>query len=330
MINWRSQSDKDKYDNLLIPVIKERPTTLFVGAGLSVHAGYPLLKELIQLLHTKSIERNINLELSGDWKNNAQICKNELGEEYYQILIDRFNPENNRVRFTSIHTNLVQVRCNSIITTNYDSCIELAFIDLGIIKTPLYYPYLRKSELSSRSIQHIHGFIDPANPHGSVRSVILTTDDFLQAYNNQPNSVKSFLVDLFSEQNVIFLGFNIDTQDKILIDILRSVKVIRRENQRIPESRQLPPITETIHFAILENRADIESDFLESLGGDIPRDVAEKELIQNQDEILKSLGVYSLRYDSDQYHKSVENIIVDLRTLTHTLQSSGSEAGDIV
>jgi len=58
----------------------------------------------------------------------------------------------------------------------------------------------------------------------------------LQAYNDQPNSVKNFLVDLFSEQNVIFLGFNIDIQDTMLVDILKSVKEVREEKQKIANS----------------------------------------------------------------------------------------------
>jgi hypothetical protein len=90
--------------------------------------------------------------------------------------------------------------------------------------------------LSNKSLQHIHGYIDPGVPNESVGSVILTAEDFLQAYNDQPNSVKNFLVDLFSEQNVIFLGFNIDIQDTMLMDILKSVKEVREKKQKIANS----------------------------------------------------------------------------------------------
>ena len=131
MINWRSEFDRELYEKYLVPIIKEQPTALFIGAGLSISAGYPLLKDLIKLLHERALEQNNNIALNGDWKNQAQICKDELGDDYYNILIDRFDPENNPARFTAIHTNLVQIKCNSIITTNYDACIELACHDLA-------------------------------------------------------------------------------------------------------------------------------------------------------------------------------------------------------
>ena len=84
MIKWRSQSDQATYNELLIPVLRERPTTVFVGAGLSVHAGYPLLHELIRLLEQKAVEKNRNIVFTNDWRDRAQICLSELGDDYYQ------------------------------------------------------------------------------------------------------------------------------------------------------------------------------------------------------------------------------------------------------
>jgi len=328
MIKWRSQSDQETYNKLLIPVIRDRPTSVFVGAGLSVHAGYPLLYELINLLEAKAVDRNSKIVVSGDWKNKAQICQDELGNDYFQILIDRFNPDNNRSRFTSIHANLIQIRFQSFITTNYDSCIELAFRDLGINKVPIVYPNLMVSKLNNKSIQHIHGYIDPNDPHSSVGSVILTTRDFMEAYSDKLGSVKDFLVKLFSEQNVIFFGFNVSAKDDLWFKILESVKEIRGQRQRNASSRHLPPEPERIYLAILENRVEMTEDIYKDRGQEITKEIAE-EMVRNQDDILRDMGVYPIRYNSDEFHKSVENIIVDMRILTRTLQPQGSEAGDL-
>ena len=331
MIKWRSQFDQDIYNNLLIPVVKGRPTTVFVGAGLSKHAGYPLADDLINLLQ-KHAQQHTGQELAlvGDWKNKAQTCKKILGEaNFNQILIDIFNPEQRIVNFTSLHEYLVQIQFKSIVTTNYDSCIELALRAKGDVRKPFYYPSLNETELGNKSIQHIHGYIDPAEPHESVGSIVLTTDDFLEAYRDKPGSVRNFLVTLFSQQNVIFLGFNLN--EDLLIDILNLVKEIRGEKQRITESRNLPPTTETVHFAILENSAEVERDiFIQTIDYEEEIRRKEEELIRKQDVSLQTLGVYPIRYNADEYHKSVENIIANMATDTHVLSAQGSEAGDMI
>jgi hypothetical protein len=326
MINWRNQIDRDVYERILIPVLREEPTTVFIGAGLSKHAGYPLVDELINSLHIHAQEHvGSELILDGDWKQKAERCKSELGNDNFnQILIDIFNPQNNRLSFTSLHTNLVKIPFKSIITTNYDSCIELAFRDWGEKRQPLYYPNLNASELSNNSIQHIHGYIDPDHPHETVGSIILTTGDFDQAYRDKPGSVKRFLIDLFSDQNVIFLGFNMG--DKILTDeILISVKEATEDKQKIAASRRLPPISEKRHFAILENTIHIDE-----IEGKTISDLEKERLIRDQDIKLQSLSVFPMRYDIDpfRYHKSVENIIMDMKSLTSSIGPKGSEAGD--
>jgi len=321
MTKWRNQIDQDIFNNLLIRTVKERPTTVFVGAGLSLHAGYPLGDELINMLHEQAQKHtDNNIELNGDWKNKAQICKDVLGEaNFHQLLIDVFNPKERKLNFTSLHEYLIQIQLVSIVTTNFDSCIELAFSAKGDIKKPFSYPYLNETELGNSSIQHIHGYIDPEDPHNSVGSVVITTADFLEAYSDAHGSVKNFLVSLFSKQNVIFLGFNMN--ENALIDTLRLVEEIRGEKKRIARSRKLPPITETIHFAILENKAEIGEN--SPLG-------REEELIRQQDSVLQTLGVCPIRYNSDVYHKSVESIIADVANATRTLSPQGSEAGDLI
>ena len=329
MINWRSQIDEDFYKKILIPVLNKEPTTVFIGAGLSKHAGYPLLDELIKLLHIRAQEHTgREIKLDGDWKEKAQRCKDALGDaNFNQILIDRFNPENNRTNSNSLHTNLVKIPFKSIVTTNYDSCIELAFRDEGVTRTPLFYTTLNSSELGNNSLQHIHGYIDPQDPHNTVGSIILTTDDFAQAYRDTPGSVKRFLIDLFLNQNVIFLGFNMS--DKILTnDILNPVKEAIEDNQKIAASRRLPPITKRRHFAILENTIQIDD-----MDGKILSDQEKERLIREQDTNLQLLSVLPIRYNLDpqKNHKSVENIIIDMKSFfTSALELTSSEAGDIV
>lgn len=181
----------------------------------------------------------------------------------------------------------------------------------------------RITQLGNKSIQHIHGYIDPANPHATVGSIILTSDDFAEAYRDRPGSVNRFLVDLFSFHNVIFLGFNLG--DEVLLEILELVKEGRGEKQKIAESRQLPPISETVHFAILDNQIEVQ------INGKLLADQKEKErLIREQDVNLQYLGIHPIRYAWDENYKSVENIIDNMKALTSELDPKGSEAGDLL
>ena len=94
MIKWRSQFDKEQYDRILAPMIKDNsyPTTVFVGAGLSYHSGYRLLGTLCRKLKCKAQHHTGQvMSFQGDWKKEAQTCKEALGEaNYQQVIIDHF------------------------------------------------------------------------------------------------------------------------------------------------------------------------------------------------------------------------------------------------
>ena len=324
MINWRSDYDREIYEKILVPGILERPTSVFVGSGLSVHAGYPLLEGnggLIPFLHERAEEYiGDKIPLDGDWKQKAQICRNRIGiEKFNEFLIERFSPDNNQQDTTSIHRDLVHVPFNGIITTNYDSCIEKAFEKEEIeVNLPLYHPYLDLTVLKDKipTIQHIHGYIDPANPLGTIGSVILTTDDFLEGYPvENPGQIREFLYHLFDHQSVIFLGFGFDEE---LIDILEIVKE-RKEDQRIfAENRKLdPPSTKIQHFAILENKLIIKDQKFSISRLDEPElGISIEQEIAFEDAYLRALNVTALRFDAGKVYKSVERIISDIKTKT--------------
>ena len=95
MIDWRDQIDKDTYQKQLVEIINDpkKTVSVFIGAGISAHAGIPLGNGLIKILYEAAKNhRNGEIEeLSGRWKQDASICKNALGEPgYHQLLIDTF------------------------------------------------------------------------------------------------------------------------------------------------------------------------------------------------------------------------------------------------
>lgn len=330
MIEWRSQIDKDIYNNILIPVINDRPTSVFIGAGLSVHAGYPLMEgkdNLIDYLHEVAQEHTQDeIKLNGNWKQNAQICRDNLGDRnYHQALINRFLPTKNRVDTTSIHRDLVKIPFRAFITTNFDACIEIALEKEGeSYQESLYYPNFSTQALNERErrVQHIHGYIDPDKPNETVGSTILTSNDFQEAYPQaQLGPIREFLVNLFSDHNVVFLGFGFD---KEIFEILQKVKERKGEKQSIASNRQLPPTSfETTHFAILENDVVIknQNDNIFSIPSNQNINEREKEhLIHVEDANLSSQGVHPIRFNAGGYFKSIEHMIEDIKNKTRTLK----------
>jgi len=66
----------------------------------------------------------------------------------------------------------------------------------------------------SETIYHLHGFID------ELEDTILTTKDYVEAYYNNKNGLKTFLNDVFREYSVIFIGYGLE-EFPILEHIIR-------------------------------------------------------------------------------------------------------------
>src|SRR5262245_60398049 len=114
---------------------KSKRSCFFVGAGLSIPAGFPtwggLLEKLIQVVKQKgaNAEKLLDYEkLKGDptkFLFLAEDLKSELGNEFYDLMEDWFGSPD--VSPTPNHELLVQIRSNLTITINYDRLIENAF-----------------------------------------------------------------------------------------------------------------------------------------------------------------------------------------------------------
>ena len=133
----------------LIEKYLDRKCGFFVGAGLSMAAGYPgwrgLLDGLIgkaetnhSLTPVKATECRKLAEDTSKFLMLAEEMKDILGVEFKTYLEETFG--NDKIQPSKNHNLLVQLeRNNFIITTNYDLLIEKAFAGKGDFQTPYKY-----------------------------------------------------------------------------------------------------------------------------------------------------------------------------------------------
>ena len=114
-------------------VDETRKLVFFVGAGLSVPAGYPLwstaTKEALNRAKVKGLDGPAAAYAQDKYEKQQfyevfQILQDELTEPaFYGIAEEVFQGGNNPAE---AHRLLAKIDCRGIITTNFDSCLEIA------------------------------------------------------------------------------------------------------------------------------------------------------------------------------------------------------------
>ena len=287
---WKTPEDEKRFTELIKTVIKE-PILLFVGAGISKRAGYPLWRELLKFVYSKINEIPEhegfidNYNYKDNPKKQAQVCKNLIGDDVYAIIFDRFtNEEEYDIReFTDIHTYISQInKFKNILTTNYDTCLEKAFE----LDRNEWFPNCDPSLLfnDNKQIFHIHGQIVREDIN-SVRSIIFTEDDYSDVYNKL-HMLPGFLNTCFLDFSILFIGFAMD--EFYINGILeRVIKTIDYMNEYAANRNQREVIRKK-HFAILDTSENDNDEF---------------------DKKLLSIGVEPIRYNPTPYYKECKDII---------------------
>jgi nucleoside phosphorylase len=280
----------------------------FIGAGLSIPAGYPSWSGLLDKLKAEAeyrFGREIN-DAHLDYYERAEEYRKILGVENYRNIIRReFDPENNKQPWLPVHSDIVGLPFVSYVTTNYDCIFENVYKTTGVTPVYYYYPILPITHLRDRSIFHIHGIIDHSKLVETQDSIILTKSDFVEAYTPDSNLLKLTNC-LFTELTLFFIGFNVN--DPFMMRILRSSLSELEKTRQIAYERGIGPLPEIKHYALLPYHKKISADDLYDR-----RTYHEENDIDAtnfEDEELKLMGVRTIRYTSDMYnHTQLINII---------------------
>ena len=202
---------------------------VFIGAGLSVGAGYPtwdkLLLNLIKQGNRKGIiDLKKKNELVGmvktpsKWLMVAQELSDTYGKEPFNIelanIFDAISPTP-----TTIHKLITEIPFEFVVTTNYDQLIENAYV-LKFGQIPKIYTHVNVPDFAD-ALWKREFFILKA--HGDLRSrstIILTERDYRTIVYSAPG-YRALLAAIFTTKTILFLGVSLGDPELQLL--LRSL-----------------------------------------------------------------------------------------------------------
>lgn len=258
----------------LIEAVKKRKCILFVGSGLSVAAGYPNWKTLVDKLMNAAAKAYPDRELGlssyakkGDLLTLAEYARSKLGKHEYITLLNKIFDE--PLSPQHIHRLVARTDYRAVITTNYDRLIETActfergaspktFISDSIpsMATAFWTP--------SFFVFKLHG--DTTSPE----SIILTTQDYDRLILKGPH-LRSFLQSVFINYTVFFVGYSLSDPD---------FQVLLKELTAIFQG-YTPQ-----HYALIPNPQEFTAEHLK-----------------------KSMNIQAIVYDPQDDHAEVEKVL---------------------
>ena len=216
----------DDLVNKITKAIERNSFGVYVGAGISIGAGLPswkkMLGELIEEVehkNTTSDEKIQELKALSEDSTKYLMLAEELREiipaGLEKYIRDKF--DSNSIKPTSTHDKIVKLKSKFIITTNYDTLIEKAFVKNYEAYYPKVFSYKDASSISYNLWNDDH-FILKA--HGDSRNspneIVLTEKDYRKIIYHQ-QGYQSVLHAIFSTNTLLFLGVSLNDPELLLL-----------------------------------------------------------------------------------------------------------------
>lgn len=182
--------------------IEANSATLLVGAGLSVSAGYPNWKGLLQpfITQLQLPESFDNLTMVAQYVANVEGGRDRLVGDIVKAVasVDPTSTQNHRL--------IAELPVGEIWTTNYDQLIERACVGSDVIETDDQFI---ERPRSAKRIYKMHGSIRAGvcEPSGGADNLVITRDDFETYFRRHPRAWQ-LLQAQFLTKSFLFLGFS--------------------------------------------------------------------------------------------------------------------------
>lgn len=238
-------SDPNSYAALqaLIRVdFTQRPLVLWLGAGVSKWADFPLWQELTASLHQdfgrSSMAYNRNGALAELTKENFpaafELMKAADSQKYFTALAEAFKPTSLGPVYARMLRSLELLQPLRILTTNVDEALERKLPSVITVQASDLERLPKLIEQKESFICKLHGTCS------AVSSMVFTTSDYESVVEN--HAYLDVLKQVFSTATVVFIGYGL--RDQYLWELL----------SRANSSRPLFGVGP--HFAVSPNSGD--------------------------------------------------------------------------
>lgn len=275
-------SDRETFQSLQLldteVKAQRRPLVVWVGAGVSAWAGYPLWNDLAAQMHTmfSRSERGYDASRGTDLLNNErlpdlfQLMRDCSSKRYFSELADRFKPSTISPVYQRFIQTLEKIAPHRILTTNVDESLERHLAGAVLLQRSDFERAVTLLHTSSSFVCKLHGSISMA------ASTIFTAADYTEL-SVDANYLR-LLREIFANSNVLFLGYGV-RDDYVVQTLLEAVG-----------ERQLFGAGE--HFVVCPEEAHVSSSHLRAIRYVVTANGDHRACLQALDLILaaKSIG----------------------------------------
>lgn len=196
----------------IFELIRKEETALFVGAGMSLYAGYPSGVKLAEILYnnlTKDLQEQLNFTTDLP-KLAEEIYYLKNGNKNYliEILKNEFKKEPISTETHKLLAKIPQIK--TIITTNYDELFEKTNKNIEVIRKS---SDCATANFKKQSLFKIHGDLS------DTTNIILTNSDYNNYFVKEKehsvfwNTVKTKLV----ENHIVFIGYALEDSNVMVV-----------------------------------------------------------------------------------------------------------------
>lgn len=205
----------------LLQAHEEGQVVFFCGAGISMPAGLPSFKRLVELLY-----QNLNL-------SETDAEKAALGAAQYDVVIGQLEartsggrerlrgeiakilkPDPEKPNKTVTHEALLRLAQNRkgktrLVTTNYDRLFELAASETRFEVERFFAPLLPIPKKRWAGLFYLHGLLQENSSTSDLDRLVLSSADFGLAYLTEAWAAR-FVTELFRNYTVCFVGYSLE------------------------------------------------------------------------------------------------------------------------
>ena len=238
-----------------------------ISADLGKLAGYPELNSVVVGMARRAgvTPPSGHAVLGGQaLRRLADECLEKMGPDLFcRDFEGQYRPDGVQ-DFSDIHSYLVGIPFNALVTTNLDPCLEMAALRDTQGRVTVYsYPDLETADLRGGHIYHLHGRAYDERGRSQVRMMIIGEKDHQRAYDPAQSSIHSLVQDLLWDQTVLFVG--LPTVDSPLGEIVRTSLAASRQGSQGEGTQGEGQGGRHEHFAIVPGDLPLErGDLLEN------------------------------------------------------------------